>query len=332
MEEFLSYNDVALVPQYNNIESRNDPDISTWLTNKTRIKTPLVPANMDTVIGRDLAQVLIENGGIPIFHRYSSFEEQIQLVTEFRGQCFISCGLSKYEQTKKLLEAGARGVNVDVSYAHSLATLNFIRKLRADFPDKEIIAGNVCTVQGYNDLVNAGCNAVKVNVGPGAACTTRIKTGFGLPTFTTVQKIGKVAQKLRIPIIADGGIVYEKDMAIAIAAGASTVMCGKLFVQTAESASSKVDINGRLYCKYRGLASAEFQTDHYGGLKPGTVAEGVSMDLPVLETAQELIDRFNGAFKSALTYGGARDIKEFQRKAEFVRVTNNYIPESHPRL
>jgi IMP dehydrogenase len=324
-----------IVPQYNNIPSRLIPDLETWLTKNTKVSMPLVPANMDTVIGEELADLIIANGGIPLFHRFTSLEQQLKWVEKYGDKCFISCGLNNVEKTIELLKAGARGVVVDIAHGHSDSMCTFVRDLKTVLPDKEVIAGNVCTAMGYQDLVNAGADAVKVGVGCGAACTTRIKTGFGVPQFTAIYNCAAMAQKLRVPVIADGGIVHEKDMVLALAAGASSVMMGSIFAKTKESAAPKYtvqkDDQDVLMVRYRGQASKEFQVDFYGGLKKGTVAEGVSFSAPCTGSAQDVIDNFTGALRSALTYGGAKNIKELQRKAEFVKVTRNFIAESHPR-
>ena len=197
--------------------------------------------------------------------------------------------------------------------------------------DKEIIAGNVCTAMAYHDLVNAGADAVKVGVGPGAACTTRMVTGFGVPQFSAVQDCARIAEKLRVPLIADGGIRTSRDVVLALAAGASTVMIGKLFALTKESAAPKRKGDAGLEAKFRGQASADFQNEFYGGLKDKTVAEGIDFWGPVSGSAEDLISALLGGIRSGMTYGGARSIKELQRKAEFVQVTASYIYESKPR-
>lgn len=209
-----------------------------------------------------------------------------------------------------------------------------IEELKKTHPEKEVIAGNVCTAMAYHDLVNAGADAVKVGVGPGAACTTRMVTGFGVPQFTAVQDCARIAEKLRVPLIADGGIRASRDVVLALAAGASSVMIGKLFAQTFESASPKrkSDKSHSGYeAKFRGQASVDFQNEFYGGLKAKTVAEGTHFWGPVSGTAEELISELLGGIRSGMTYGGARNLKELQRKAEFIRVTSSYIHESRPR-
>lgn len=326
-----TYDDVALVPQFNNIPSRTEPMLDTWLTKQLKVGMPLVAANMDTVIGYELAEFLIAQGSIPIFHRFSSFEEQVKWVKHFAGKTFISAGITKIEETKKLLDLGALGVCIDVAHGHSDRMFRHIEELKRSHPDKEVIAGNVCTAMAYHDLVNAGADAVKVGVGPGAACTTRIVTGFGIPQFTAVQDCARIAEKLRVPLIADGGIRTSRDVVLALAAGASTVMIGKLFALTQESAAQKRSGKEGMEAKFRGQASADFQNEFYGGLKAKTVAEGIDFWGTVSGTAEELVTTILGGLRSGMTYGGARNIKELQRKAEFVQVSPAYMHESKPR-
>jgi len=355
MQLGLTFDDVCLVPQYNNIPSRTEPDTSTWLTRNIEIGMPLIPANMDTVIGLQLAEVIIQNGGVPVFHRFAPFETQQEWITRFDGRMMLSCGINGDDKLFRLLDEKPLGVCVDVAHGHSEKMHHLIEKIKKQYPHIEVVAGNVCTQMAYQDLVNAGADAVKVGIGPGAACTTRVVTGFGIPQFTAIYECAKIAQKLRVPIIADGGIRGSRDVVLALAAGASTVMVGKLFALTQESAAEKKQTtkwvphqelpDGTLtvgdyslgfpveenLAKYRGQASTDFQNEFYGGLKEKTVAEGTDFWAPVTGTAQQLIDEILGGLRSGLTYGGARNIKELQRKAEFMQVTSNYGEESNPR-
>ena len=330
MRYAYTYDDVALVPQFNNIPSRTEPSMETWLTKGLKVGIPLVAANMDTVISNELAEVLIEYGSYPIFHRFTPFEEQLKWAKKFEGKTFVSCGILNLDETKRLLDF-AVGACIDVAHGHSERMFKFVEELKKSHPNKEIIAGNVCTAMAYHDLVNAGADAVKVGVGPGAACTTRMVTGFGVPQFTAVQDCARIAEKLRVPLIADGGIRTSRDLVLALAAGASTVMVGKLFALTEESAAPKREKNGKKEAKFRGQASLDFQNDFYGGLKAKTVAEGVDFWSPVTGDAKSLIETLLGGLRSGMTYGGARSIKELQRKAEFVQVSPAYIQESRPR-
>lgn len=345
MDLGLTFDDVAIVPQYNNVPSRTEPSLASWLTKELKIGIPIVNAPMDTVISLELAHVLSENGTFPIFHRFYKDIKELDIVLQkFKRDCIVTCGVRSYdaavgkgdlEQSFRLLDTYEHvvGVCIDVAHGHSVPMHKAIEKIKIKFPHKQIIAGNVCSPMAYQDLVNAGADCVKTGVGPGACCTTRIVTGFGVPQFTAIQSCAEVAKKLRVPIIADGGIRNSSDVVKALAAGASCVMLGKLFALTHESSAPKRKAEGEhCYAKYRGQASEDFQNEFYGGLKDKTVAEGTDFWAPVKCSAQELIDGLLGGIRSGMTYGGARSIKELQRKAEFIRVTPNYISESYPRV
>ncbi len=332
----FTFDDVALVPQFNNVPSRTEPDLSTWLTKNRKIDIPILCSNMDTTISEELANILLHYGSLPIFHRFTELDVQKAWVKKYGARTYISCGIhvQKLDDTRALLDLGAAGVCIDVAHGHSDRMIHFIRELKRTHPDSEVIAGNVSTAMAYQDLVNAGADAVKVGVGPGAACTTRVVTGFGVPQFTAIMDCAKVAEKLRVPLIADGGIRNSRDVVLALAAGASTVMLGKLFAMTKESAAPKRAVPGskeKLEAKFRGQASEDFQKEFYGGLKEKTVAEGVDFWGPVSGSVEQLLDGLLGGLRSGLTYGGARNIKELQRKAEFIQVTTNYMHESMPR-
>ncbi len=341
MDRGLTFDDVALVPQFSNVPSRTEPDLSTWLTKDIKIEMPLVPANMDSVMGPVLAEVIIANGGMPIFHRFTDLGEQIRWIQRFGDKTFVSCGLNESSKLFSILDHGPAGVCIDVAHGHSDRMFRMIDLLKKQYPNLQIIAGNVCTPLAYHELASHGADAIKVGVGPGAACTTRTVTGFGVPQFTAIQQCAEMAEKMRVPIIADGGIRRSDDVVKALAAGASTVMVGKLFALTKEGASAKAihDANhsygdhesGTLVAKYRGQASKAFQDEYYGGLKEKTVAEGTDFWAPVSGSAQDLIDGLLGGIRSGMTYGGARSIKELQRKAEFMAVTPSYHVESNPR-
>ena len=334
MREAFTYDDIALVPQFNNIPSRTEPSLETWLTKEIKISIPILASNMDTVIGYEMADILISQGTFPIFHRFTSFEEQVKWVERYKDKTFISCGIQKIDETRKLLDLGAVGACIDVAHGHSDRMFRHIEALKKSHPTKNIIAGNVCTAMAYHDLVNAGADAVKVGVGPGAACTTRMVTGFGVPQFSAVLDCASIAEKLRVPLIADGGIRTSRDIVLALAAGASSVMVGKMLAMTKESSAQKRKSEKSptgLDAKFRGQASEDFQNEFYGGLKAKTVAEGIDFWGPVTGSVEDLLAQFLGGLRSGMTYGGARNIKELQRKAEFVRVTNSYIFESKPR-
>lgn len=333
-----TYDDVTLIPQYGNVNSRLDADTTTWLTRYSTVKCPLIPANMDTVIGPELAAVIVQHGGYPIFHRFCSLEQQLQWVHQFPNQCYVSCGLeTPIENIRALLEAGARGVCIDVAHGHTQRMLDRIKEIKqlrltnppnenGDVYPKEVIAGNVCTPEAVHDLFIAGADAVKVGIGAGACCSTRMVTGQGIPQFSAVLECAKRGLELRIPIIADGGIRQTRDFCLAIAAGAMTVMAGGLFAQCQESATH---VSGQGV--YRGQSSAEFMRDYYGQVKSGIVPEGIQSKVTPKYTAESLLNEYMGALRSSMTYSGSNRIKEFHEKAKFRKVTSTYMAESRPR-
>ena len=331
----LTFDDVALVPVFNNVESRQDPLTSSKLTTGIILGIPILASNMDTVISPALAQVLDEAGSMPIFHRFTTYEQKVEWINRFPTS-FMSCGIRTGDvvELEKLLEnTSLMGVCFDIAHGHDRRLMDTIYKLKVKYPELDIIAGNVCTSEGYRDLVHSGATAVKVGIGPGAACTTRMVTGFGVPQFTALQDIAAVKKKLKVPIIADGGIRNSRDIVIALAAGADTVMLGKLFALTNESAAPKKlwHTNPKGQAKYRGQASADFQEDYFGATKDGTVPEGEAFWAPVSGPAIDLIQKLMAGVRSGMTYGGAHTIEELQRKAEFIQVTHNYSAESAPR-
>jgi IMP dehydrogenase len=328
-----TFDDVALVPQFNNIPSRTEPQLETWLTRNRKVAVPILAANMDTVVSKPLAEELLKAGTFPIYHRFCNGSSAEDWVKMFQDRTYVSAGLGMLAEARRLLDLGALGVCVDVAHGHSERMFRFIEEIKKSHPEKDVIAGNVCTPMAYHDLVNAGADAVKVGIGPGAACTTRMVTGFGVPQFSAIRECAHIAEKLRVPLIADGGIKGSRELVLALAAGASTVMLGKLFALTEESAAPKRTLRenpGIQEAKYRGQASEDFQIDFYGEVKDKTVPEGTDFWAPVRCSAADLIGDLLGGLRSGLTYGGARNIKELQRKAEFVEVLPSYFSESKP--
>ena len=239
MRKVLTFDDVALVPMFNNIESRTQPNLSTRLTKNVKMKIPILAANMDSVIGKDLAKVLKRRGSVPILHRfYDKWDDVNDLVTSLRGKCFVSIGVNDSLFDLTDFDTPPLGFVLDIAHGHSKAAMEVIQTLKRDSPLSEqfrdgemsIIAGNVCTQRAYVDLVAAGADAVKVGVGPGAACTTRQVTGFGVSQFSAIQDCAEAVMPYKIPIIADGGIRTSGDIVKALAAGADYILIvtGKL--------------------------------------------------------------------------------------------------------
>lgn len=244
------------------------------------------------------------------------------------------------ERSEKLLEAGADVLVVDIAHGHSDNALSAVKDLRREFGAIEIVAGNVASGEGTRDLIEAGADAVKVGVGPGSICITRIVTGFGVPQLTAVAECGEVAARYGVPIIADGGIRTSGDIAKALAAGAQSVMIGSLLAGTDESPGVVVLRNNRRTKISRGMASLGAtidRPDHKGGEGDGddpswsrVVAEGVEAAVPYRGSVDDLLQQLVGGLRSALSYGGAASIEELQRVAEFIQITQAGVVESHP--
>lgn len=319
----LSYSDVALVPKFNNIPSRLEPSLKTKLTSGIEMEIPIVAANMESVLGEELANVMLAQGSVPIHHRF--WKDTTTLVTLLRKPGFLSWGVGDFDILKRFLDMNSLaplGVCVDIAHGHSRAVLDTVERLRKEICT-EVIAGNVCTANAASDLAIAGATAIKVGIGPGSVCSTRKVTAFGTPQFTAVQDCAEAADRFNLPVIADGGIRGSREIILSLAAGASSVMIGGLFAKTREAAGKGI---------YRGQASREFQEEYYGQVKAGTVPEGIEIEtfdsergsVEDLPKASDVIEELLGGVRSGMTYGGARSIEELQRKAEFIQVTGNY--------
>ena len=243
------------------------------------------------------------------------------------------------DRTALLLDAGADVIVVDIAHGHSEHCINAVRTLRKTFPRIEIVAGNVASAEGTRDLIEAGADAIKVGVGPGSICITRIVTGFGVPQLTAVAECAEAARPYGVPIIADGGIRTSGDIVKALAAGADSVMVGSLLAGTDESPGVVVVRNNRRAKVSRGMASLAATMDRPDrqakseGDDPGwsqVVAEGVEAAVPYRGPVEDLLAQLVGGLRSGLSYGGATSIAQLQANAEFVQITPAGVQESHP--
>jgi IMP dehydrogenase len=330
----LTFDDVGLIPRFNTIRSRLDVSLKTTLGGLD-YGSPFIPANMDSVICPELATVCMARGAPIVYHRFSPIEEQVAFIKEFPN-AFMSIGVTKETNAfKQLYDAGAQRFCIDIAHGHSLAVVDTVRAIKAHDPRCVVMAGNICTGAGFLALAEAGADIVKVGVGPGAACTTRIMTGVGVPQFSAVRecaeaKASLLAHGVHCGIVADGGIKYPRDACLAIAAGADAVMMGSVFARTFESAAKKTIREGRVYGRYRGQASSEFMEEFFGNGRLRQ-PEGVAFDVEIKQSANEVFDYYEGGLRSSLTYLGANDLKTYVSNAEFFESTSSYAHESHAR-
>jgi len=342
MERMLTFDDVALQPRYNNVNSRTTPFLGSMLTRNLRTGSPLLASGMATVIGEELADVLLHHHSIPIFHRFAPVEQIAKWLDKYGDRCIISWGVNDNDGLKELLmqsSVAPKAVCFDIAHGHSLKMRRAIETFKRNFHNIDVIAGAVCTERGFYDLTQWGADAVRVGIGPGSSCTTRSITGFGAPQFSAIQACAKTSKQVHVPIIADGGIRNSRDCVLALAAGASTVMLGKLFAGCHESAAEKREITkvvnyetgpkehltGNWQARYMGQASAFYQ-------KEGRMPEGEEGWIDVTGSASKLISELEGCIKAGLSYAGAKSIEELQEKAEFVEVTHSYHDEMSTRF
>jgi IMP dehydrogenase len=247
----------------------------------------------------------------------------------------VGTGEDTMHRTELLINSGVDVVVIDTAHGHSKAVMSTLKMIKKKF-DIEVIAGNVATPEGTFDLIRAGADAVKIGIGPGSICTTRIVAGAGVPQLTAVMECYEVAKKNRIPLIADGGIKYSGDITKALAAGANVVMIGSLFAGTDESPGETVLYQGRSYKVYRGMGSigameqgAKDRYQQEGVEAQKLVPEGVEGRVPNKGSLSQSIHQLLGGLRSGMGYCGAKNLAELKRKAKFVRITNAGLRESH---
>jgi IMP dehydrogenase len=331
----ITYDDVLLVPSYNHWESRKTVDISmTCKTGKLTRELPLMTANMDTITGSAMADYIAGKGGIGVLHRFLPVDENVVMFRACRHPVFVSIGCSEadLERAEALQQAGADLFCVDVAHAHARYVGRTLKRVR-DMLGKSacIMAGNVATYAGADYLASCSADIVKVGIGGGSVCTTRIKTGFGVPNLTAIKNCARVDRS----IVADGGIRTPGDIVKALAFGADFVMLGSMLAGTRPTPGPVVVQKGpggtEIRAKvYRGMASSEVQQDFHGGMADWKTAEGVSTTVPYREDEDSIIADIVGGLRSGLTYGGAATIRELQRKLDYITITPAGRLESQP--
>ena len=331
----FTYDDILLVPSYNHWESRKVVDISMRCkTGKLSLDLPLMTANMDTVTESNMANFIGGKGGIGVLHRFMPIEENVAMLKECQYPAFVSIGCAEIylERAEALRDAGAGLFCVDVAHAHARYVGRTLKRIRSMLGDSAcIMVGNVASYAGADFLASCSADIIKVGIGGGSVCTTRIKTGFGVPNLTAIKNCTRVDRS----VVADGGIRYPGDIVKALAFGADFVMVGSMLAGTRPTPGpviSKKDECGqevRVKC-YRGMASREVQDDYHGGLADWKTAEGVSTEVLYREDEDAIIGDIVGGLRSGLTYVGAATISELQRKLDYIEITPAGRTESLP--
>ena len=337
MRRSICFDDVLLEPRFSDIRSRSEIDLSTSFTQDKddRLRVPIVSAPMDTVTGEEMAVAMSSFGGLGILHRYNTIEEQADLARRvFDLDPLTSFGAAigvtdKYESRAcALYDEGCRILCLDVAHGHHELMKNALTRLRSIFGDVvHLMAGNVATLQAFNDLADWGADSIRVGVGGGSICSTRVQTGHGVPTLQSV--IDCSLSDRSASLIADGGIKNSGDMVKALAAGADMVMCGSLLAGTLETPGIvlRSDSGAAPRKIYRGMASREAQKAWRG--KVGSI-EGVSTTVAVKGAVSDVLHDLEWGIRSGLSYSGARNLVELQANARFIEQTSSAQTESSP--
>lgn len=323
--ERFTFDDFLIAPRFSTVKSREDVSIKASLGD-TLMDVPLITANMDTITGSNMAIAAMNAGAYSILHRFMTVEDNL---TEF-NRCKengvipgVSLGVSDYkERAEALIDAGATLVCVDMAHAHSVVCGDIVKYLRDKYSkDIYIVAGNVATYHGATYLIGCGASAVKAGIGSGSVCTTRIKTGIGVPQLSAVADVHEAIVDLggTAKLISDGGVKTSGDIVKAIAAGADVVMSGSLF-----AGCDEVPIPGA----YRGLASKEAQKAYHGSMAGWRTAEGVSREVSRRGPVSLVIQDLAGGIRSGCSYTGSLNLFELKQNAVFVRVTANSVREN----
>lgn len=326
----LTFDDVLLVPSKSEIRSRKDPILETRLTKTKTIKIPIVSANMDTITESDMAIAMHKQGGAGILHRFMNTPEQVKEVIRVKeaGCNLISASVGVGEESKEraraLVQAGVNLLTIDIAHGHSVQMIEMMKWLKDTFPTVELIAGNLAMPDAAHELIQAGADAIKVGIGPGSMCTTRIITGCGVPQLTAIALCVEVAREYNVPVIADGGLRNSGDIMKALAAGADCVMVGSLLSGTLETPGEIV--HGRK--AYRGMASRKAQDSWRGGIPEGMAPEGESTTVAIKGHASDVVNELCGGIRSGMSYINAQNMKEVSEKARFVEMSSNGIRES----
>ena len=370
MKNSVCFDDVLLVPKYSSVKSRREIDLSVKMKNVKWVpRLPIVSSPMDTVTESAMAIKMLKMGGLGVIHRYNSIKEQALVVSDVfedlhNENNFATAGIAAavgvsgdyLDRATALYDAGARILCVDIAHGHHVLMKTALQELRDVFGDRvHLMAGNVATLEGFNDLADWGANSIRVGIGGGSICSTRIQTGHGMPTL---QSIIECAHSDRDALlIADGGIRTSGDIVKCLAAGADLVMVGSLISGTdetpgdvyVEQASKNLDVSytaivdddgtakyveyntdlGRRYKKYRGMASKEAQVEWRGYQSSD---EGVATTVDYKGPVEPILQSLEKGIRSGLSYSGSTTIREFQASSSFIKQSYSGASESSTHI
>ena len=356
VKEGYTFDDLLLIPAYSTVVPAN-VDLTTTLTDKITLKVPLLSAAMDTVTEDTMAIALANAGGLSIVHKNLSVKVQASMIEAVKKAQVVDSAKAALDASGRLLVGAAVGVSaetmervkalvnaevdviaVDSAHGHSKGVLDTIKKIHQLYPNLTLIGGNIVTGEAALALIDAGASIVKVGVGPGSICTTRIVAGVGVPQITAINDVYQVTKDRHVAIIADGGIQFSGDIVKALAAGADAVMLGGLLAGCEETPGEVVEVYGKRVKSYVGMGSLSAMqrgsSDRYfqGGQKELSklVPEGIEATVPYKGPIADVIYQMMGGLRSGMGYVGCENIAALKTDARFVKITNAGLKESHP--
>ena len=333
MRTALSFDDVLLVPQYSDVQTRKDIEIDQLLNKVGDYSLPIISSPMDTITGEDMSIAMNTAGATAILHRYNTIDEQAKMVMNITSKghtvgAAIGIGDDFMNRALTLTRSGVSFLCIDVAHGHHSKVQKALKELRSDLGDEmHIMAGNVATLEAFNDLADWGADSIRVGIGGGSICSTRIQTGHGMPTL---QSVIDCAQSDRdATLIADGGIRTSGDIVKALAAGADFVMVGSLLAGTDETPGIVINTKDGRKKVYRGMASKEAQWKWRNRVSS---VEGISHTVPLKGPATDVLEELRIGIRSGISYSGATDVPSLQAKARFIRQTTSGQLESSTHI
>ena len=359
VKEGLTFDDVLLIPAESHVLP-NEVDLHTQLAPNLKLNIPIISAGMDTVTEGAMAIAIALQGGLGVIHKNMSITAQAGEVANVKNvvvpsnitkaavddnnhllvAAAIGVTSDTFERAEALIEKGADAIVIDTAHGHSAGVLRKIKEIRDHFPHVTLIAGNIATGDAARALFDSGVDIVKVGIGPGSICTTRVIAGVGVPQITAIYDAATAAREYHKPIIADGGMKYSGDVVKALAAGGNAVMLGSMLSGTTEAPGEVFESDGQKYKTYRGMGSvgamaqAHGSSDRYfqGGVNEANklVPEGVEARVEYKGDVSDIIFQIIGGLRSGMGYVGAATINDLRENAQFVKITNAGLRESHP--
>ena len=340
IKEALTFDDVLLVPKYSNVLPVNT-NISLKLTSKINLKVPFFTSAMDTVTEFKMAAAIAKEGGMGIIHRNLDIKKQSKEVEKVKNKKLIVGAAvgTNYDDLVRVKSLAYNGVDlivIDTAHGDSEKVLKILSKIKKITKKIPICVGNVATGDAAKRLYNSGADIIKVGIGPGSICTTRMVAGIGVPQVSAIMEVKKAIKNKNVKIISDGGIKFSGDIAKALAAGADAIMMGSIFAGTDESPGKKFKIRGKIYKQYRGMgsigamsagsANRYFQKNFRD--KSKFVPEGVEGRVEYKGKVSKIIYQLQGGLRSSMGYIGAKNLKEINKKAKFIKITKAGFYES----